>query len=104
MATHVDQPIGVWCLCDPYSPCSCDDPNDTDPTPFLRQVVANGSARDGIMTGEHVLLVNGTLPNGTLVNGTVLNVNAGWTLSPAVLDTKLLLLAIFTIGLAAFVL
>lgn len=63
------------CLCDPHSPCGCDDNGNQT---FFNEVIGNGTyqglnksvvtvARNQ-STGEDNIYLNGVLPNGTSVD------------------------------------
>ncbi|KAI1815219.1 hypothetical protein GGS20DRAFT_354806 [Poronia punctata] len=88
--TEKNETKPVECLCDPNSPCGCDDNGDQT---FFREVIGNGSY-EGLnhtlvtvakneTTGNDTIYLNGVLPNGTSVdNGAAGSmtalVQAGW--------------------------
>ena len=69
-SSNKNESLLVTCLCQMYSACGCDDPNNST---FLDDVVGNGSAASenstlvhvGNVNGTKTLIINGTLPNGT---------------------------------------
>ena len=64
--TNRDERLNVTCLCDPYSPCGCDDyPDNTTTQSGVRDVLNNGSAKIEQVNGTRTVVINGTLPNGT---------------------------------------
>lgn len=66
--------LPVTCLCQEYSPCGCDENDDSN---YLNSIVGNGSyaaLNKSLVTvsevnGTRNLVLNGTLPNGTTAPG-----------------------------------
>ena len=66
--------LPVTCLCQEYSPCGCEENEDTN---YLNDLVGNGSyaaLNKALVTvsdvnGTRNLVINGTLPNGTTAPG-----------------------------------
>ncbi|KAL1599427.1 hypothetical protein SLS59_006445 [Nothophoma quercina] len=64
----------VTCLCQEYSPCGCD---ENDNSTYIQDLVGNGSyaaLNKSLVTvsdvnGTRNLVLNGTLPNGTTAPG-----------------------------------
>ena len=70
-----NETISVYCLCDQYSVCSCDDNNNST---FVQDIVGNGTNTPvnsstvrivKFANGTTQAYVNGTLPNGTTAAG-----------------------------------
>ena len=76
--SNQNESLPVTCLCQMYSACGCDDPNNST---FLDSVVGNGSVGSenstlvhiGNVNGTKTLIINGTLPNGTDTDNSTAN-------------------------------
>lgn len=99
--TGTVQVLPVYCLCQEFSVCGCDDNQDTS---FLNELLPNGTAQPQLneslirisdVNGTRSIVLNGTLPNGTTAPGgendaTSAGIrqaaleNAGWWVAAAV--------------------
>ena len=65
-----NETLPVTCLCQQYSACGCDNPDNST---YIDSLLGNGSASDmnsslvqvSMVNGTKTVVINGTLPNGT---------------------------------------